>query len=185
LPQAAATELLLHAPAAVAGLGAVFLAGVDVAHVHDERDVGILVDRVDAGRIGQELCGVGRRGAVGHVADDRDGGFRVRAAAAGGEQCGNSCGFRPPFRRAGVIAFAQPIQVQERAMPTLPLQPIHEAIVASLAAQFEAPVDDVASLYQSEWAELAAEARVTQYLHIFALRHVRDILSKRAAHHPH
>lgn len=70
-------------------------------------------------------------------------------------------------------------------MPTPPLQPNHELIVASLAAQFEAPVDDVASLYQSEWAELAAEARVTQYLHIFALRHVRDILSKRASRHPH
>ena len=68
-------------------------------------------------------------------------------------------------------------------MPTLP--PNHELIVAALAAQFEAPVDDVASLYQSQWDELAAEARVTQYLHIFALRHVRDILSKRAPRHPH
>ena len=74
---------------AVVRLRAVFLAGVDVAYAHNERDVGILIDRAGEGRSGHELRGVGRRSAVRQVADDGDVGLRVRTTAAGGEQGGN------------------------------------------------------------------------------------------------
>ena len=66
-------------------------------------------------------------------------------------------------------------------MRALQMHPNPEVIVASLAAQFEAPIDDVASLYESEWADLAADAQVTNYLHIFVVRHVQDILRKRTS----
>ena len=64
-------------------------------------------------------------------------------------------------------------------MPALHRNPDHTRIVASLAAEFNAPVDDVATLYEQERAELAADAQVTTFLHIFAARHVQEILRRR------
>ena len=49
-------------------------------------------------------------------------------------------------------------------------------IVADLAEQSRWPIDDVASIYEREFAELEATARVTSFLHIFAVRNVRAIL---------
>jgi len=51
--------------------------------------------------------------------------------------------------------------------------------VAVLAMEFHAPVDAVAALYERERAELARDARVTTFLHIFAVRKVEDALRKR------
>ena len=54
-----------------------------------------------------------------------------------------------------------------------------ERTVAVLAAAFHAPVDTVAALYEREQAALARVARVTTYVHIFALRQVEEVLRRR------
>lgn len=66
-------------------------------------------------------------------------------------------------------------------MPAPHKNPDHGQIVASLAAEFDAPLDEVATLYERERAELFAEAKVTTFLHVFAIRHVEEILRQRAA----
>ena len=43
----------------------------------------------------------------------------------------------------------------------------------------EVPVDDVARLYEREHAALAVAAHITNFLHIFAIRNVREVLRKR------
>ena len=65
-------------------------------------------------------------------------------------------------------------------MPAVQTEPDRNRVIASLAAQFQTPDDAVAALYDDERAGLAAGAKVTQFLHIFALRNVADILRKRA-----
>jgi Protein of unknown function (DUF3562) len=53
-------------------------------------------------------------------------------------------------------------------------------IVALLANESHVPIDDVATLYEHERAELALVARNTNFLHIFAIRNVQEILRKRS-----
>ena len=53
--------------------------------------------------------------------------------------------------------------------------------IALLAQKSQLPVDDVVRLYEQERDELATGARVTTFLHIFALRKVQEILRKRSA----
>ena len=54
-----------------------------------------------------------------------------------------------------------------------------------LARESEFPIDEVAHLYEDALAELGTGARITSFLHIFALRNVREALRKRnAAAHP-
>lgn len=65
-------------------------------------------------------------------------------------------------------------------MPAPHKNPDPRNIVESLAAQFHAPIDEVATLYERERAELSADAKVTTYLHVIAMRHVQDILRRRA-----
>ena len=65
-------------------------------------------------------------------------------------------------------------------MPAPHKTPDHKQIVASLAAEFNAPIDEVATLYERERAELSADAKVTTFLHVFATRHVQEILRRRA-----
>ncbi len=60
-------------------------------------------------------------------------------------------------------------------------QPDQKRIVAFLAEEAHASVDDVATLYEHERAELAAGAHITRFLHIFAIRNVQEILRKRIA----
>ena len=64
-------------------------------------------------------------------------------------------------------------------MPAPHKNPDHKQIVASLAAEFNAPIDEVATLYERERAELSADAKVTTFLHVFATRHVQEILRRR------
>lgn len=56
--------------------------------------------------------------------------------------------------------------------------------VARLAEAFHAPVDAVAALYERESADLARGARVTTFLHIFAVRKVEDALRERCNGEP-
>jgi hypothetical protein len=60
-------------------------------------------------------------------------------------------------------------------------QPDQKRIVALLALESHVPIDDVAKLYEHEWAELVVGAHITKFLHIFAIRNVQEILRKRGA----
>ena len=57
--------------------------------------------------------------------------------------------------------------------------PDQQQIIAKLAAESQVPIDDVAALYEHERAGLAAGARITRFLHIFAIRNVQEILRRR------
>jgi hypothetical protein len=58
-------------------------------------------------------------------------------------------------------------------------EPDQGRIVAALAREFQRSIDEVGLLYEHERASLAAEAHVTAFLHIFAVRSVREILHRR------
>jgi hypothetical protein len=65
------------------------------------------------------------------------------------------------------------MHVQER-------EPDQKRIVALLAAESQLPIDEVATLYEHERAELALAARISSFLHIFAIRNVQEVLRKRS-----
>lgn len=58
-------------------------------------------------------------------------------------------------------------------------EPDLRKLAESLAEHFNLPVDDVLKLYARERAELAEGVRIRDFLHIFALRKVQQILSSR------
>lgn len=58
-------------------------------------------------------------------------------------------------------------------------QPDQQRIVATLSAESHVPIDDVAALYGCERASSAVGAHITNFLHIFAVRSVQEILRKR------
>lgn len=58
-------------------------------------------------------------------------------------------------------------------------QPDQNRIVAALASECHLPIGEVAALYEHERAELAMDAHVTKYLHIFATRNALAILHHR------
>jgi hypothetical protein len=62
---------------------------------------------------------------------------------------------------------------------SLEKQPDQGRIVASLAAEWHVPVDEMAALYEHERAKLAEGAHFTKFLHIFATRNVLEILRQR------
>ena len=67
-------------------------------------------------------------------------------------------------------------------MQSLPEKQLdHTRIVAFLAHESHAAMDDVSKLYERERAELAMGAHVTKFLDIFAMRNVQAILHKREA----
>ena len=51
--------------------------------------------------------------------------------------------------------------------------------IEHLAREAQVPVDEVAQLYVEVRAELAAGARITSFLGIFAIRNVRKVLRQR------
>jgi hypothetical protein len=53
-------------------------------------------------------------------------------------------------------------------------------IVAFLASESRQPVADVAKVYEQECAVLVSRARITNFLHIFAIRNVQEILRTQA-----
>ena len=58
-------------------------------------------------------------------------------------------------------------------------QPDQKRIVASLAKECHVPVGEMAALYEQKRAELASDAHITKYLHIFATRKVLEVLHQR------
>lgn len=58
-------------------------------------------------------------------------------------------------------------------------QPDQERIVASLATECHLPIGEMATLYEHERSELALDAHITKYLHIFPTRNVLDVLRQR------
>ncbi len=58
-------------------------------------------------------------------------------------------------------------------------QPDQKRIVALLAEESQVPLADVARIYEHERAQLAIGARMTKFLHIFAIRNVQKILGTR------
>jgi hypothetical protein len=58
-------------------------------------------------------------------------------------------------------------------------QPDQERIVASLATECHLPIGEMATLYEHERSELALDAHITEYLHIFPTRNVLDVLRQR------
>jgi hypothetical protein len=59
-------------------------------------------------------------------------------------------------------------------------QPDQQRIVASLAAESRTQIGFVATLYERERAALASGAHITNFIHIFVTRKVREILRKHA-----
>ena len=55
----------------------------------------------------------------------------------------------------------------------------HQRAIEALAHEAQVPIEDVCQLYAREWAAIAAEARITQFLPILTLRQVRAILRHR------
>jgi Protein of unknown function (DUF3562) len=49
-----------------------------------------------------------------------------------------------------------------------------------LAREWRVPIHQVTQLYESEWAELAVDARIAGFLPIFAFRNARRTLRQRA-----
>ena len=49
-----------------------------------------------------------------------------------------------------------------------------------LARESQVPIDEVARLYEEEWAELEDGARITGFLGIFTARNVREMLRRRS-----
>ena len=60
-------------------------------------------------------------------------------------------------------------------------EPDQARIVAALAAESRWPIDEIATLYEHERAELAVAARIPSFLHIFAIRNVQEIVRRRGA----
>ena len=52
----------------------------------------------------------------------------------------------------------------------------HRSAIEFLARESEVPVNQVAMLYEKARAELEVDARITDYLGIFAFRNVRKML---------
>lgn len=59
------------------------------------------------------------------------------------------------------------------------LQPDQSRIVESLALECHISVTEMANLYEGARAELALGARITKYLHIFAIRNVLETFDRR------
>ena len=58
---------------------------------------------------------------------------------------------------------------------------INEDTITSLAQEMQFPLPVVKRVYEAEFARLKADARITEYLVIFAARRTRDVL---LAKHP-
>ncbi len=61
-----------------------------------------------------------------------------------------------------------------------PVRPVdHQRVVAFLATKCTQPIDEVARLYELEWAALEATARIKGFITILTIRRVRDLFRKR------
>jgi hypothetical protein len=58
---------------------------------------------------------------------------------------------------------------------------INQDVISSIAQEMHYPLPVVRRVYEAEFARLKADARITDYLVLFAARHTRDAL---LARHP-
>jgi Protein of unknown function (DUF3562) len=65
-------------------------------------------------------------------------------------------------------------------MYPLPSKKSHQRAVEFLARESQVPIDEVARLYEDEWAELEDGARITGFLAILTTRNVREMLRRRS-----
>ena len=56
-----------------------------------------------------------------------------------------------------------------------------ERFIQNLAQEFHLPFDVVAGLYERQRSELCSSARTMQFVHIFAMRNVEEILRERGS----
>jgi Protein of unknown function (DUF3562) len=54
-------------------------------------------------------------------------------------------------------------------------------VIASLAEETQRPFPVVKEVYEAEFARLKAEARISDYLVLFASRRTRDVLAQRTS----
>ena len=59
-----------------------------------------------------------------------------------------------------------------------------QRIIASLAEESTVAIDEVAQLYRHERAALEASSRIKTFCSVFAIRHVRELLRRRAMQQP-
>jgi hypothetical protein len=59
-----------------------------------------------------------------------------------------------------------------------------ERIVASLAEETSVAIDAVAQMYHRERAALETKSRIKAFCTVFAIRHVREMLRRRALQQP-
>jgi hypothetical protein len=56
---------------------------------------------------------------------------------------------------------------------------INQDVISSIAQEMHYPLPVVRRVYEAEFARLKADARITDYLVLFAARHTRDALLAR------
>ena len=75
--------------------------------------------------------------------------------------------------------FATTPEIQEVNMPSLQSkEAIEQRNIASLAAEFAMPMTEVSALYEAQRARLMNGATVGKYFSIFAVRNIREQLTK-------
>ena len=82
--------------------------------------------------------------------------------------------FKPPGRRGLELA-----RHPAAARPWQAMKSHHHRAIEHLARESQIPVNEVARLYEDARARLAVGARISSFIGIFALRHVRKALRQR------
>jgi hypothetical protein len=57
---------------------------------------------------------------------------------------------------------------------------LHRRAIEKLAQKIDRPVGRVKAVYETEYARLMADAKITDYVGVFASRHARDVLLREA-----
>jgi hypothetical protein len=58
---------------------------------------------------------------------------------------------------------------------------LHQIAIEEIAQEVAQPVENVKAVYDGEYARLKADARVTDYLALFAARQARETLLRKSA----
>ena len=99
----------------------------------------------------------------------------IRELAVGRELSSLAHGVR---RDMGAIVPTN-LNATEAMMTIAPDNPLdHERVIAFLARYSTTPIDEIARLYEREWAALEASARLKGYVPTLTFRHVRALCQK-------
>jgi alanine dehydrogenase len=60
-------------------------------------------------------------------------------------------------------------------------EPLHELAIEELAHEVDQPIATVKAVYEGEYARLKSDAKITDYLALFASRRTRETLLRRHA----